>query len=233
MNLMDLPYDVLAPIIGKLGFNDQLAFRPLCRRSRDLTAGAALVKRIALAIFIQPHIDMRHVHMIFFPITHPGDLGVVLSWAMHADALEREYLREYRKRGPMKRVPPFPVWEQRAATIHCSGFEDSRRLAVKVNVRFETYVKTADTWRTGKGKWDKDKVQLRFEVTAEGGVDGIAVAVREGFAEKRAAIVGELLAEILKSAAPAAAAASLLNASFENCDDVTRTDVVTRALARL
>lgn len=84
MTLFDLPYDALALIIRELRLRDQLSLRPLCRQSRDLTAGAAMANRLAHLLFFQPMRGMRGVYEWFLPGVHPS------VWRSHLFDLKME-----------------------------------------------------------------------------------------------------------------------------------------------
>jgi hypothetical protein len=194
MNLLDMPYDVLALVVGKLEPNERLALTPVCKETRVLTSGTLMISRLARVIFSHPRIGLnckflpRMVfrHAVFFvDRTGPYDEKSVYQ-AVH---------------------------------IQCRGFEHSSRLKVQVGVK--TSRRPADVQAVPKkwlqGGWDTDSVWMWFETAPNGDVSALKVTFRAGFAQRRAGLVGKVMGEVTKNVNDPKA--QLLTQAFAGCEN--------------
>jgi hypothetical protein len=201
---LELPYDALAQIISNLTFKDQLALRRVCRQTRDLTAGAMMVARLARVPFFEPQTGRRDIQSIFVPRNAKPCAGFI--W-------------DCRRDHPGKREIC------RSACIKAAGFEHSTRLAVEVIAKSLTCTQAGSRRAGVEAVWEEgDKLRFRFEVTAEGDVPTVKVVFQRGCAQRRAVLLGRVLGEVLKRVD--FRKAQLFTRAFARCESAHAGDVV-------
>ncbi len=200
MRLLDFHDDMLALIVAKLYLCECVVLMRVCKRTRDLLGGAAMVARIAHAMFVTPLDGGKDA--ICFP-AH-GTCGVYLR--------NTRYLTDDRFACGDWHDPRLEKMLVRAL-VKIVGVERSLPRVMEVVFWCETRMQAGPASRGPQAVWQDDNVRMWFKVTAEGTVPAVTINFTKGFAQRRAVIVGRVLQEVDPSKA------ELLTHAFAMCED--------------
>ncbi len=200
MRLLDFHDDMLDLIVTNLAVNECLVLMRVCKRTRDLVAGAALVARIAHALYFTPLDGVKNVICI------PRHM-----WLVFLD--NRRYALDDYWATCGDWHDPRMEKELAIAHVQMFGVEHCMPSVMVVGFRSKTRLQAGPASRGPQAVWQTDYVHMYFRVTAEGTVPAVTITFTKGFAHRRAAIVGRVLQEVDSDKA------QLLTQAFAKCED--------------
>ncbi len=101
-----------------------------------------------------------------------------------------------------------------------TGFGHSMQLKIELSVKHVRGVGTGSNASTVDKVWEGDWVHMEFALPAEGNVAAVTVTFQNGFARRRAALLGRVLGEVMKDASPSKA--QMLSEALAGCEGASK-----------